>query len=229
MGCGCKYKSASAVIKHIEDKECPVLSLPEKSLEGTNYDLHGATSVLTMGRHSPGPQSPPSDSSSEDPDTDGGVLLDISTPRMEEKRPARDTADAINPRDDWPDLGAPMTPGKGQGGSTSTESPGGVLLDDIVSTSMLQDNPFLSAQEATGQLSEAGPSASTLAAQGSDPSNYVKPIRCRATAHRKIQGVDPESFWNHEKSRYYCNCGSSFLYVTTFEYHLTMEDETINE
>ena len=83
MGCGCKYKSASAVIKHIEDKECPVLTLPEKSLEGTNYDLHGATSVLTMGRDSPRPQSPPSDSSSEDSDTDGGVLLDISAPRME--------------------------------------------------------------------------------------------------------------------------------------------------
>ncbi|KAJ5405091.1 hypothetical protein N7465_006375 [Penicillium sp. CMV-2018d] len=229
MGCGCKYKSASAVIKHIEDKECPVLTLPEKSLEGTNYDLHGATSVLTMGRDSPGPQSPPSDSSSEDPDTDGGVLLDLSSPHMEGKRPARDTDDAIYPHDNWPDLGAPVTPGKGQGGSTSTESPGGVLLDDIVGTSMLQDNPFLSSHGATEQSSEAGSSGSTLAIQGAGPSNYVKPTRCRATAHRKIQGVDPESFWNHEKSRYYCNCGSSFLYLTTFEYHLTMEDETIND
>ncbi|OQD62282.1 hypothetical protein PENPOL_c013G01694 [Penicillium polonicum] len=229
MGCGCKYKSASAVIKHIEDKECPVLTLPEKSLEGTNYDLHGATSVLTMGRDSPGPQSPPSDSSSEDPDTDGGVLLDLSSPHMEGKRPARDTDDAIYPHDNWPDLGAPVTPGKGQGGSTSTESPGGVLLDDIVGTSMLQDNPFLSSHGATEQSSEAGSSGSTLAVQGAGPSNYVKPTRCRATAHRKIQGVDPESFWNHEKSRYYCNCGSSFLYLTTFEYHLTMEDETIND
>ncbi|KAJ6128998.1 hypothetical protein N7471_010215 [Penicillium samsonianum] len=227
-GCGCKYKSASAVMKHIEDKECPVLALPEKA-QGTNYDLHPAASVLTMGRDSPGPQSPPSDNSSEDTDTDGGVLLDLSTPRMEGKRPARDTDDAYNPHDNWPELGVLETPVKDKAGSTSTESPGGVLLNDIFGTSMRQDNPFPSAIGATEQSSEAGPSGSTLLVQGAGPSQYVAPTRCRATAHRKIQGVDPESFWNHEKSRYYCNCGSSFLYVTTFEYHLTMEDETIND
>ncbi|CAG8254488.1 unnamed protein product [Penicillium nalgiovense] len=229
MGCGCKYKSASAVIKHIEDKDCPVLTLPDKARDGANYDLHGAASVLTMGRDSPGPQSPPSDTSSEDPDTDGGVLLDLSTPRMEGKRPARDTNDATIPHDNWPELGAPMTPVKGKAGSSSTESPGGVLLDDIFGTSMRHNNPFSSPHGATEQSSEAGPSGSSLAVQEAGPSHHVAPVRCRAAAHRKIQGVNPDSFWNHEKRRYYCNCGSSFLYITTFEYHLTMEDETIND
>ncbi|KGO72617.1 hypothetical protein PEX1_058390 [Penicillium expansum] len=227
-GCGCKYKSAAAVMKHIEDKECPVLALPEKAREGANYDLRGASSVLTMGRDSPGPQSPPSDSSSEDPDTDGGVLLDLSTPRMEGKRPTRGTEDATNPDDNWPELGA-LTPAKEKAASSSTESPGGVFLDDIFNTTMRLDNPLSSTHGATEDSSEARPSGSALVIQGADPAHYVPLTRCRATAHRQIQGVDPESFWNHEKSRYYCNCGSSFLYVTTFEYHLTMEDETIND
>ncbi|OQE15157.1 hypothetical protein PENFLA_c033G10666 [Penicillium flavigenum] len=229
MGCGCKYKSASAVIKHIEDKDCPVLTLPDKARDGANYDLHGAASVLTMGKDSPGPQSPPSDTSSEDPDTDGGVLLDLSTPHMEGKRPARDTNGATIPHDTWPELGAPMTPVKGKAGSSSTESPGGVLLDDIFGPSMRHDNPFQSPHGAPEQSSEAGPSGSSLVVQEAGPSHYVAPVRCRAAAHRKIQGVNPDSFWNHEKRRYYCNCGSSFLYITTFEYHLTMEDETIND
>ncbi|KAJ6184043.1 hypothetical protein N7519_005344 [Penicillium mononematosum] len=209
MGCGCKYKSASAVIKHIEDKDCPVLTLPDKARDGANYDLHGAASVLTMGRDSPGPQSPPSDTSSEDPDTDGGVLLDLQTPRMEGKRPARDTNDATIPHDNWPELGTPMTPVKGKAGSSSTESPGGC--------------------PPRRYFREAGPSGSSLVVQEAGPSHHVSPVRCRAAAHRKIQGVNPDSFWNHEKRRYYCNCGSSFLYITTFEYHLTMEDETIND
>ncbi|CAG8903569.1 unnamed protein product [Penicillium egyptiacum] len=229
MGCGCKYKSASAVIKHIEDKECPVLTLPDKARDGVNYNLHGAASVLTMGRDSPGRQSPPSDTSSEDPDADGGVLLDLSTPRMEGKRPARDTNNATIPHDNWPELGAPMTPVKGKPGSSSTESPGGVLLDDIFGTSTRHHSPFLAPHGATELSIEAGSSGSSLVVQEAGPSRCVVPTSCRATAHRTIQGVDPESFWNQEKRRYYCNCGSSFLYATTFEYHLTMEDETIND
>ncbi|OQE45111.1 hypothetical protein PENCOP_c002G08040 [Penicillium coprophilum] len=229
MGCGCKYKSASAVIKHIEDKECPVLSLPDKARGGASCELHGTASVLTIGRDSPGPQSLPSESSSDDHDTDGGVLLDISTPRMEGKRPVRDSSDATIPRNDWPELGASMTPVKGQAASTTTESPGGIPIDDIFGTSMHHDSPFPSPRGAIKQSGEAGPSRSNPASQAAGYSGYARPIRSRATAHRKIQGVDPESFWNAEKGRYYCNCGSSFLFVTTFEYHLTMEDETIND
>ncbi|KAJ5200558.1 Zinc finger C2H2 [Penicillium cf. griseofulvum] len=229
MGCGSKYKSASAVIKHIEDKECPVLSLPDKTREGANCDLHGTASVLTMGRDSPGPQSPPSDSSSEDQDTDGGVLLDLSTPRMEGKRPVRGSSDATISRIDWPELGASMTSVQGKAESTITESTGGIPIDDVLSTSMRHDSPFLSSHEAAEQLGEAGPSGSSLTVRKAGLSSYGRPILCRATVHRKIQGVDPESFWNAEKGHYYCNCGSSFLFVTTFEYHLTMEDETIND
>ncbi|EKV16160.1 hypothetical protein PDIG_09690 [Penicillium digitatum PHI26] len=228
-GCGCKYKSASAVMKHIEDKACPILALPEKAREGANYELHSTTSVLTMGKDSPGPQSPPSESSSEDLDTDGGVLLNLSIPRMEGKRPAHDTGVATHPHDKWLELGAPTTPAKGKAGSSSTESPGGVLLDDNFGPSIRYDDPFPSAHGAIKQSSGAVPSGSNPVAQGEGPSRYVAPTRCRAMAHRKIQGVDPEKFWNPEKSRYYCNCGSSFLYATTFEYHLTMEDEAIND
>ncbi|KAJ5178405.1 uncharacterized protein N7500_001104 [Penicillium coprophilum] len=229
MGCGCKYKSASAVIKHIEDKECPVLSLPDKAREGGSCDLHGTASVLTIGRDSPGPQSSPSETSSDDHDTDGGVLLDISTPRMEGKRPVRDSSDATIPHNDWPELGASMTPVKEKAASTTTESPGGILIDDVFGTSMHHDSPFPSPRGAIEQSGEAGPSRSNPASQAAGPSGYARPLRSRATAHRKIQGVDPESFWNAEKGRYYCNCGSSFLFVATFEYHLTMEDETIND
>ncbi|KAJ5812936.1 hypothetical protein N7447_009959 [Penicillium robsamsonii] len=228
MGCGWKYKSASAVIKHIEDKECPVLSLPYRACDGANCDFHGTTSVLTIGRDSPGPQYPPSETSSEDQDTDGGVLLDLSTPRMEGKRPVRDSSEAIISRNDWLELGAPMTLVKGKAAGSTTVSPGGIFIDDTHDVSMRHDSPFPS-RGATHQLGEAGPSGSNLATQEAAPSGYARPIRCRATAHRKIQGVDPESFWSAEKGRYYCNCGSSFLFVTTFEYHLTMEDETIND
>ncbi|KAJ5497326.1 hypothetical protein N7463_009313 [Penicillium fimorum] len=229
MGCGWKYKSASAVIKHIEDKECPVLSLPDRVREGAKCDLHGTASVLTIGRDSPGPQSPPSETSSEDHDADGGVLLDLSTPRMEGKRPGRDSSEPTISHNNWPELGAPMTPVKGKAASSTTDSPGGILIDDIFGASMRHDGPFPSPRGATEKLGEAGPSRSNLAAQAAGPSGYAHPIRCRATDHRKIQGVDPESFWNTEKGRYYCNCGSSFLFITTFEYHLTMEDETIND
>ncbi|KAI2732026.1 hypothetical protein CBS147332_1165 [Penicillium roqueforti] len=222
MGCGCTYNSASAVIKHIEDKGCPVLMLPEKTRDATSQDLPSAAAILSMGRHSPGPQYPPSEASSEDQDTDGGLPLDFSTPRMEGKRPVRDTNDAIFSLDDWPELGTPATPVKGKEGSSSTESSGGARLDDFLS----YDSPSPSPRGATNQSSEAG---FTLAVQEAGPSHHARSTRCRATAHRKIQGVDPESFWNHEKSRYYCNCGASFLYLATFEYHLTMEDETISD
>ena len=229
MGCGCKYNSASAVIKHIEDNGCAVLMLPEKTRDGPSRNLPGAA-LLTMGRDSPGPQYPPSEASSEDQDTDGGVPLDFSTPRMEGKLPARDIDDASFSRDDWPELDTPATPVKGKEGSHSPESAGGVYLDDdVFSTSMRYDSPSPSPRGATNQPSEAGPSGSTLAAQEAGPSRHAASTRCRATAHLKIRGVNPEKFWNQEKSRYYCNCGASFLYVATFEYHLTMEDETISE
>ncbi|KAJ5952750.1 uncharacterized protein N7479_011163 [Penicillium vulpinum] len=230
MGCGCKYKSAAAVIKHIEDKECPVLSLPEKARKGTNCDLHGTASVLTIGRDSPGPQTPSdTSSSSEDQEVEGGVLLDLSTPRMEATRLSGDTNEATTPRNNWPGLGAPMTPLQRMAGSSSTESPGGIIFDDIFVTSVHQESPFLSPRGGIEQSGEAGSSESTRIFQEAGPSGYARPTRCRATAHRKIQGVDPESFWNAEKGRYYCNCGSSFLFIATFEYHLTMEDETIND
>ncbi|KXG47890.1 Zinc finger, C2H2 [Penicillium griseofulvum] len=215
MGCGSQYKSASAVIKHIEDKECPILSLPDKTRKGPNYD-RGTASVLSMGRDSPGP---PSDDSSEDQDSDGGVLLDVSTPRMEGKRPVRDSNDATTSRDDWPELGVPMTSVQGQAESITTESTGGIVIDDVFSASMRHG--------ATEQLGQAGPSGSALTIRKAGASGYGRP--CRASAHHKIQGMDPERFWNADKGRYYCNCGASFLFLATFKYHLTMKDDDINE
>jgi hypothetical protein len=146
---------------------------------------------------------------------------------MEGKRPIRGSNDATTSRNDWPELGAPMTSVQGQAESITTESTGGIVIDDGFSTSMRHDTPFQSSHEATEQLGQAGSSGSAPTIRKAGASGYGRP--CRATAHRKIQGVDPESFWNAERGRYYCNCGASFLFLSTFEYHLTMEDETINE
>lgn len=171
-----------------------------------------------MGRVSPGPQLAHSGDSSEDEDTDGGVSLNPSSADVKGKGPSRE-ADMISlPCDDWPDLAAPATPWKKKSGSTSTDSPGGVLLDDLVESSMPIPSPFpLKSDENSSNLPQAG------------SSTYTGPSHQRTSIHRHIQGVDPEHFWNSEKGRYFCNCGASFLYVTTFKYHLTMEDETINE
>lgn len=177
-----------------------------------------------MGRVSPGLPSLHSDGSSEDEDTDGGVPLNPPSYDVKGKRPSRDVEDATIHHGNWPDLVPPATPLKGKSGSTSTESPGGAPLDTDYTSY------FLSSHGATQLLGEAK-LGSTSVGPHAGPSRYSDACASpqRATAHGKIQGIDPEGFWNAEKGRYYCNCGASFLYVGTFEYHLTMEDETINE
>ncbi|KAJ5782515.1 hypothetical protein N7457_004289, partial [Penicillium paradoxum] len=216
VGCGCKYKSAAAVVKHIEDKECPVLSLPDRIRDGVNFDIR-AGSLLAMGRVSPAPHVSRAEDSSEDEDTDGGVPLNLPCADVKGKRPSRGTDEDSLPCDEWPDLAAPSTPWKGKPESTSTDSPGGVLLDDLVDIPVSRSGPF------------PLPSASSPQGPQAGPSNYASFSRQRNTIHGHVQGVNPEHFWNAEKGRYYCNCGASFLYVATFEYHLTMEDETIND
>ncbi|KAJ5121543.1 uncharacterized protein N7515_009504 [Penicillium bovifimosum] len=86
-GCGSKFKSACAVIQHIEDMKCPVVGTPKEPLKfGKIY--RPEIMCLRNGGALPEPQplqDADSSDSSQDNDADGGVPLHATSGNMEDK------------------------------------------------------------------------------------------------------------------------------------------------
>jgi hypothetical protein len=218
------------VIKHIEDMKCPVLSLPERPPDYANYDFPTAGINLTMGAALPGPQPSQDADSSEDSDADGGVPLHPTFDNIKDKGLFREAEVKPFPLDEWPQLGAPGTPKREKSRSISTQSAGGLGLEGYRDTTVRHVSPFSLAHGLVGESCKGKhgstpnvPWAGTGILSHGGPSHHLD------TVHSNMHGTNPDQFWNPDKGRFCCDCGASFMYVTTFQYHLTMDDEKINE
>ena len=213
MGCGRKYKSAAAVMKHIEDKECPILSLPDRG----SREVIGGQSIMEMGRMSPG--LPPSGASSDDEDPEGGVLLDIAADH--------DTSSLLAPGavlsgEQWPKLGS-MGPFREKSDSTSTESTGGVSL--IPTGSLLDQDLPISSQIKTIEH----PIEEKLQSGEQDQSFLAELSSSLPNAHGNRTVINPKDFWNETRKAYVCNCNASFYHISTFMHHIAEEDDSFLE
>jgi hypothetical protein len=221
VGCGRKYKSAAAVVRHIEDRECPDIRLPERSSREGNFDIIGGQSIMEMSRLSPG--LPHSDYFSEDEDDEGGALLEIAT--------EPDISTALDPgamlsSEQWPGLSS-MGPFRSRSDSTSYESTGSISL--LPTGSILdQDIPIsipIKAVEQPVQRELYG-----IASSGKQDLSFITTLaNLQPIAHGNCALIDPELFWNEKRSRYICDCTASFSHASTLMHHIAEEDNTVFE
>jgi hypothetical protein len=110
----------------------------------------------------------------------------------------------------------PLTELKEQSGSSSLRKPleQPTLTNTCLGTAA-QGNPFLSG------------SIPKVADMSQRVMNAPLPS---TTSHRKLSNVDPQQFWNAERSRFVCNCGTSYATAREFRTHITLDDDsTIKE
>lgn len=215
MGCGRKYKSASAVMKHIEEQECPVLALPERPSRDDECELVDTETIMAIGRVSPRPYA--SSDASEDED-EGGVLLDVSTEQdiVSEQTPGIIRSDA-----EWPVLGSTKPD------IISTETPGDLSFD--VTDSILDQAIPMELRVAPDPRRTQKVLRNITAVEQEEQSFLAGLSSSRPNAHGNNTTINPEDFWNEKRRRYVCNCNASFLHVATFMHHIAEEDDDVIE
>lgn len=216
MGCGRKYKSASAVMKHIEEQECPVLALPERPSRDDECELVDAETIMAIGKVSP--KLHDSGDVSEDED-EGGVLLDVST---EQETRSEDTlGPGIMLSDaEWPVLGSKKSDVVSTEMGDLAFDMTGSLLDQVIPMELRVTPDPRRTQKVLDDMTPA---------EREERSFLAGLSGSRPNAHGNSTTIDPEDFWNEKRRRYICNCNASFLHVATFMHHIAEEDDDVIE
>ncbi|KAJ5328489.1 hypothetical protein N7452_008879 [Penicillium brevicompactum] len=216
IGCGIKYKSAAAVMKHIEENECPILDLPARVaredglIAGEGFIQSGVASLAEI----------LAEDVSED-ESDGGVPLN-----MGKDNTSLASAQGVKPSStEKADLGV-AGPSRARSNSTSTQSTGGVPLNPT--------GPLLTEGIPMPLQFEESSQPTHLVQRSSSAEDLKRFFRAELAqylprAHGTNTTIDPEDFWDEEHGQYICSCNATFSHLSTFTQHLTEKDDAILE